>query len=163
MSNNDEQQQAALDDSDSSDAKDRRPALDELMGPEETEPYYKFAAPTYVQEIDWAITFSKYDFPWHEVRFAKFSARECYKKYTGMVRDAQTFYKKVLGGKEKYKKFIATQLDEAQRVFFGVIAEDGAINQPVADQPMEVAVPAVGEEVVGESDIDLFCLCRGSF
>jgi len=41
-----------------------------------------------MQELDWAITFSKYDFPWHEVKFLKFSAKECYKKYTGTIRDA---------------------------------------------------------------------------
>ena len=98
---------------------DRRPKIDELIVEEEVNPYYKFASPSTVQELDWAITFSKYDFPWHEVKFDKFSAKSCYKTYTAIVRSAQTFFKKILGGKEKYKKFIASQLDEAQRVFFG--------------------------------------------
>lgn len=84
----------------------RRPKIGELMA-EEVDPYFKFASPSYIQELDWAITFSKYDFPWYEIRFGKFSARECYKKYTGTVRDAMTFYKKILGGKDKYKKYIA--------------------------------------------------------
>jgi len=85
-----------------------------LLNPEQLEePYFKLAAPTHAQELDWAITFSKYDFPWHEIRFDNFSARECYRKYTSSIRDAQTFYKKILSGKEKYKKLIAGQLDEA--------------------------------------------------
>lgn len=76
------------DDSESSNAANRRPKIEELLMPEEVDPYFKFATPTFVQELDWAITFSKYDFPWHEVKFSKFSARECYKKYTGLIRDA---------------------------------------------------------------------------
>ena len=85
----------------------RRPNIEEMLAPEEVDVYYKFATPTYIQELDWAITFSKYDFPWHEVRFGDFSAKECYKKYTSLIRDAQTFYKKILGGKEKYLKYVA--------------------------------------------------------
>ena len=76
------------DDSESSNTANRRPKIEELLMPEEVDPYFKFATPTFVQELDWAITFSKYDFPWHEVKFSKFSARECYKKYTGLIRDA---------------------------------------------------------------------------
>jgi len=107
------------DESGESDNENRRPKIGELVAPEGVDPYYKFASPSTVQELDWAITFSKYDFPWHEVKFDKFSAKSCYKTYTAIVRSAQTFFKKILGGKEKYKKFIASQLDEAQRVFFG--------------------------------------------
>ena len=95
------------DDSESSNTANRRPKIEDLLAPEEVDPYFKFATPTYVQELDWAITFSKYDFPWHEIKFSKFSAKECYKKYTGLIRDAQTFFKKILGGKDKYKKHIA--------------------------------------------------------
>ena len=97
------------DDSDSEEnaLKDRRPKIDELLMPEETDPYFKFATPTFVQELDWAITFSKYDFPWHEIKFGKLTAKECYKMYTSQIRDAQTFFKKVLLGKDKYKKYIA--------------------------------------------------------
>ena len=110
------------DDSESSNTANRRPKIEELLATEEVDLYFKFATPTYVQELDWAITFSKYDFPWHEIKFSKFSAKECYKKYTGLIRDAQAFYKKILGGKDKYKKYIAGQLGEAQRVFFGSLA-----------------------------------------
>ena len=105
--------------------------------PENTEPFFKFATPTFVQELDWAVTFSKYDFPWHEIKFDQFSARECYKKYTKEIRDAQTFFKKVLGGKEKYKKNIAGQLEDAQQIFFSAIPSEpskGADSSKVALQ-----------------------------
>jgi len=55
--------------------------------PETTEPYFKIGNPIPVAEMDWAITFSKYDFPWHEVKFEKFSAKSCYKMYTSTIRD----------------------------------------------------------------------------
>ena len=70
------------DESESSNAANRRPQIEELLATEEVDPYFKFATPTFVQEIDWAITFSKYDFPWHEIKFGKLSAKECYKMYT---------------------------------------------------------------------------------
>jgi len=69
-------------------AQNCRPKIDELLASEDVEPYYKFATPTFVQELDWAITFSKYDFPWHEVRFGIFSAKECFRMYTSQIRDA---------------------------------------------------------------------------
>lgn len=94
-------------DKEESEGLERRPTIEELIMPEQVEPYFKFATPMHVQELDWAITFSKYDFPWHDVKFDHFTARECYKKYTKEVRDAQTFFKRILGGKEKYKKNIA--------------------------------------------------------
>ena len=71
-----------FEESESSNAPNRRPKIEELLAPEEVDPYFKFATPTFVQEIDWAVTFSKYDFPWHEIKFGKLSAKECYKMYT---------------------------------------------------------------------------------
>jgi hypothetical protein len=112
-------------DSESYENVSRRPTIEDLLPSDEVDPYYKFCTPQYMQELDWAITFSKYDFPWHDVKFLKISAKECYRKYTGTIRDVQTFYKKVLGGKEKLKKHIASQLNEPARVFFGSNAEDG--------------------------------------
>ena len=44
--------------------------------------YYKFAAPMTVYELEWTVTLSRYDFPWHEICFGQFSAKECYKMYT---------------------------------------------------------------------------------
>ena len=131
------------------------------MANEEVDPYFKFASPSYMSELDWAITFSKYDFPWHEIRFGRFSAKECYKKYTGLVRDAQTFFKKILGGRPKHKKYIAGQLDEAQRVFFGSLPEDTAASQAPSN-------PLFGNENQNEpgnesDNIELFCVCRGEF
>ena len=58
------------------------------MAGEEVDPYYKFATPAFVQDIDWAITYSRYDFPWREIGFGKFSAKECFIKYRAVVKDA---------------------------------------------------------------------------
>jgi hypothetical protein len=56
--------------------------------------------------MDWTITLSRNDFPWTEIRFNNFSAKDCYEKYSSIVKDAHTFLKKVLGLKEKYKKMM---------------------------------------------------------
>jgi hypothetical protein len=58
--------------------------------------FYKWGNPIYVQELDWGITLSKYEFCWVEIAFGNFSARDCYEKYLSSVRDGQTFLKKVL-------------------------------------------------------------------
>jgi len=65
----------------------------------------------YLQELDWAITLSKYEFPWPDIAESMlFTAKECYDKYISLVRDPQTFLKKVLntGGvvREKYQKLM---------------------------------------------------------
>jgi hypothetical protein len=65
----------------------------------DTAPYFKFGNPMYLQELDWGITLSKYEFPWQDICIglkSQFSARECYEKYISVVRDPQTFLKKVL-------------------------------------------------------------------
>lgn len=72
--------------------------------------YYKIGNPMFPPEIDWTITLSRNDFPWQEIRFGIFSAKDCYEKYSSIVRDPQTFLKKVLGMKEKYKKLMQNQL-----------------------------------------------------
>ena len=60
-------------------------------------PYFKFGNPIYLQELDWAVTVSKYEFPWRDIAAEmNFSARECYEKYTSTVRDPHSFLKKVL-------------------------------------------------------------------
>jgi hypothetical protein len=61
--------------------------------------------------LDWAITLSKYEFPWHDIADGlNFAPKECYEKYISIVRDPQTFLKKVLnaGGvvREKYQKLM---------------------------------------------------------
>ena len=82
-------------------------AVDETMNVEESsEPYYKLAIPIFPLEVDWTITLSRNDFPWHEIRFSIFGAKDCYEKYSSIVRDPLTFLKKVLGMKEKYKKMM---------------------------------------------------------
>lgn len=70
--------------------------------------YYKFGTPMHPIETDWSITYSRNDFPWNEIRFNNFTAKDCFEKYTSVVRDAHTFLKKVLGNKEKYKKMMET-------------------------------------------------------
>ena len=77
-----------------------------MIGPDEGI-FYKYGNPMYMTEaVDWTVTLSRNDFPWHEIAFAPFTAKECYEKYTSIVRDPQTFLKKVLGLNEKYKKMM---------------------------------------------------------
>lgn len=61
-------------------------------------------------DSDWTVTLSINDFPWHEIAFQPFSPKECYDKYVSMVKDPQTFLKKVLGLKDKYKKIMESQM-----------------------------------------------------
>lgn len=63
-----------------------------------------------IQELEWTVTLSRLDFPWHEIEFEPFSAKECYKMYTSLVTDAQSFLKRVLGDKVKFQKMIHNQL-----------------------------------------------------
>ena len=73
--------------------------------------YYKFGNPIFMSEsADWTVTLSRNDFPWHEISFEPFTAKECFEKYTSIVKDPQTFLKKVLGLKEKYKKIMESQM-----------------------------------------------------
>lgn len=72
--------------------------------------HYKFGSPMFPTEVDWTITLSRNDFPWQEIRFGNFTAKDCYEKYQSIVRDPQTFLKKVLSLKEKYKKMMHNQL-----------------------------------------------------
>ena len=60
----------------------------------------------YPPETDWSITLSRNDFPWNEIKFSTFTSKDCFEKYFSVVKDAQTFLKKVLGLKEKYKKMM---------------------------------------------------------
>jgi hypothetical protein len=77
---------------------------------EEIGEYFKIGQPMYPVEMDWMITLSRNDFPWLEIRFDHFSSKDCYEKYISMIKDSQTFLKKVLGVKEKYKKLMQNQL-----------------------------------------------------
>jgi hypothetical protein len=80
-----------------------------LIGPNEGISY-KFGNPMYSMDADWTVTHSRNDFPWNEIAFPPFNAKECYEKYTSIVKDPQTFLKKVLGLKEKYKKIMENQM-----------------------------------------------------
>lgn len=59
-----------------------------------------------VYELEWNITLSRYDFPWHEISFEQFSAIDCYKMYNSCVKSAEDFYKIILGEKSKYHKMM---------------------------------------------------------
>jgi hypothetical protein len=73
--------------------------------------FYKWCNPVYLQELDWCITHSKYEFCWQDIAFKEFTAKDCYEKYVSSVRDLNSFVKKVLSGggavREKHKKFLA--------------------------------------------------------
>ena len=68
--------------------------------------YYKFASPPQIQELEWKVTLSRYDFPWQDIAFEPFTAKECYKMYQSLVTDVHSFLKRVLGDKVKYQKMI---------------------------------------------------------
>jgi len=84
---------------------------------ENLEAFYKFANPIYLQELDWAVTLSKYDFPWRDIKFNKWTTKECYEKYAHSIKEASTFLKRVLGNKDKFKKMMGSQVNEPPRVF----------------------------------------------
>jgi len=60
---------------------------------------------------------SKFDFPWREIKFNKWTTKECFEKYSSSIKDASSFLKRVLGQKEKFKKLMANQVNEPSRVF----------------------------------------------
>lgn len=72
--------------------------------------YFKHSNPLTICELDWLVTLSRNDFPWNEICFEPFSAKECYKMYRTMVKDAASFLKKVLGEKMKYQRMMNNQL-----------------------------------------------------
>lgn len=116
--------------------------LERSIHEEANSQYYKFGNPLYPQELDWAITFSKYQFPWKEIAFGNFSAKECYIKYTGTVREARVFFKKILQSKEQHKKYILDNLDEPPRFLF----------ESSESSPKEKSSDATTER---------YCICKG--
>lgn len=84
--------------------------LDELPTLQQLPEYYKFAPQPNIQELEWKVTLSRYDFPWQEIAFGPFSAKDCYRMYGSLVQDAKGFLQKVLGDKMKYQKMIRNQL-----------------------------------------------------
>ena len=123
-----------------------------MLEMEDSEVYYKWANPQFSPELDWGITFSKYDFPWREIRFSKFTAKECYVKYTSTIRDAATFFKKILGSKDKLVKMVANQLEEPPRAFYGTQPEE---EQKVAGNEQNANLADAAQE----SDSEQFCRC----
>jgi hypothetical protein len=59
-----------------------RTVIKDLNDEESNIEYFKLGNPVFLQELDWAITFSKYDFPWRDITFNGFSPKDCYIKYT---------------------------------------------------------------------------------
>ena len=110
---------------------------------EEDTAFYRWCNPVFLQELDWCITLSKYEFCWQDVAFKEFTAKDCYEKYVSSVRDTHSFLKKVLLGggamREKYKKLLANQLNQSDRFF----------------------QPETEEEEAADHQKD-FCVCRGA-
>ena len=64
---------------------------------------YKVSPNTF--KISYADTLSKRGFPWNEVKFGKFTAQNCYNKYTSIVPNEEAFMRKVLHlGKKRIEK-----------------------------------------------------------
>lgn len=49
--------------------------------------YYKYGVPMHPNETDWSITLSRNDFPWNEIKFNNFTSKDCFEKYTSVVKD----------------------------------------------------------------------------
>jgi hypothetical protein len=116
--------------------------------------YFKFGNPIYpqVDAVDWTVTLSRNDFPWHEVAFENFSPKECFEKYTSIVKDPQTFLKKVLGLKEKYKKMMEGQMN--------IMPSGGAVGAMILSGG-QVENPAVYCRCKGVVISELFVKCDG--
>jgi hypothetical protein len=57
--------------------------MNSISSPSEQD-YYRISSPVTVvpdHNIEWFITLSKYSFPWIEVAFDGFSAKECYEVF----------------------------------------------------------------------------------
>lgn len=90
---------------------DRKPSSN-LPKLQEIPAFYKHATPLTISELEWTVTLSRYDFPWNEIRFDPFSARECYKMYRSQVTDPEGFLQKVLGDKvQKYWRMMYNQIN----------------------------------------------------
>lgn len=57
-------------------------------------------------ELDWMTTLSRIDFPWQEIKFAPYSAKECFETYQVNIKDLATFMKKVIGRNSKLKSVV---------------------------------------------------------
>ena len=73
--------------------------------------YFKHASALTLSELEWTVTLSRYDFPWNEICFEPFTAKDCYRMYRQLVRDPQSFLKKVLGEKLKYQRMMLNQIN----------------------------------------------------
>jgi len=102
--------------------------------------YFKLGNPLFPQELDWAVTFSKFNFPWNDIAFGHFSAKDCFIKYTSTVREARVFFKKILLSQEKYRKYVEDCLDEPPRF---------------------VVQESFGSGDGTESASDRYCICKG--
>ena len=56
---------------------------------------YKLAAPCFPPEPDWSITLSRNDFPWYDIKFDDFTAKECYDMYRSIITDEEAFDRKI--------------------------------------------------------------------
>ena len=105
-------------------------------------------------DSDWTVTLSRNDFPWHEISFEPFSAKECYDKYVSIVKDPQTFLKKVLGLKDKYKKIMESQMQIMASKLYSV-------GQSMISSGGQVENPAVYCRCKGAIISELFVKCDG--
>lgn len=124
-----------------------------ILGPEEGI-FYKLGNPIHpiVEAVDWTVTLSRNDFPWHEIAFENFTPKECFEKYTSIVKDPQTFLKKVLGLKEKYKKMMECQMT--------IMPGGGAVGNMISSAG-QVENPAVYCRCKGAIVSELFVKCDG--
>lgn len=56
---------------------------------------YKLGSPCFPPEPDWSVTLSRNDFPWYDVKFDDFTAKDCFEMYRTLVPDEETFNRKI--------------------------------------------------------------------
>jgi len=78
----------------------------EDIEPKMSQEYFKLSDTSKPMEIEWIVTLGRDDFPWREIRFGYFSAKECYSMYTSHVKNVVDFLKKILGDKPKFYKIL---------------------------------------------------------
>lgn len=56
---------------------------------------FKLSTPCFAAEPDWSVTLSRNDFPWYDVKFDEYTAKECFDMYRTLITDEDTFNKKI--------------------------------------------------------------------
>ena len=143
--------------------------------------YFKFAPQMTLNELEWTVTLSRNDFPWHQICFEPFTAKECYKMYRSMVTDAQSFLKKVLGERHKFQRMMMNQInghptsDQMLNIFQKmppdafqnglVLGNKNLLTKSlfgITQEGSNVISPIIPLKDGGTLNTSLYCTCKGA-